>query len=159
MIVKSGADCYQFGPFLLDPTEHVLLRADQPVRIPRKDFELLVALVQRPGSLVRKEALLQLLWPDAIVEEGNLTKHLSTLRRTLADSEDFRFIETVPGIGVRFVAPVAVVTGEAREVSSTPKPLTGSPGRPTPARRRRDFLAWTVAGIAVLVAGGLAVRL
>ena len=93
---------WRFGPFLLIPSEHTLLRDGTPIRLARKDFDLLVALVSRAGQLVRKEELLQLLWPDAFVEEGNLTKHVSIVRKALGESGDAdRLIETVPKVGWR----------------------------------------------------------
>jgi DNA-binding winged helix-turn-helix (wHTH) protein/TolB-like protein len=112
MIMKSGGTHFRFGPFVLIPSEHALQRDARPVRLARKDFDLLVVLVERAGSLVRKEELQERLWPDAVVEEGNLTKHVSTLRKALGDSEGAgRFIETVPRVGFRFVAPVEQVDG------------------------------------------------
>ncbi len=98
---------WQFGPFALIPAEHTLLRHGKPVRLARKDFDLLVVLVQRAGLLVRKEELVERLWANAFVEEGNLAKHVSTLRKALGDVGDAeRLIETVPKVGFRFVAAV-----------------------------------------------------
>ena len=105
--MNSGSARYMFGPFVLIPSEHTLLRGAEPVRLARMDFELLSMLVERAGHLVRKEELLQRLWPDSIVEEGNLAKHVSILRKALGDREEAgRMIETVPRVGFRFVAPV-----------------------------------------------------
>ena len=62
---------------------------------------------------MRKEELLQRLWPDAFVEEGNLTKHVSILRKALGDMGDSgRIIETVPRVGVRFVATIVPIEPE-----------------------------------------------
>ena len=97
------SDQWRFGSFLLTPAEHTLLRNGEAIRLARKDFELLVALVERAGQLVRKEELLQLLWPDAFVEESNLTKHVSNLRKALGDIGDAdRLIEST---GRRWRAP------------------------------------------------------
>ncbi len=64
---------YDFGPFRLDPAERRLLRHDQPVALTPKCFDLLVMLVENNGHLLRKEELLQRLWPDQFVEEANLS--------------------------------------------------------------------------------------
>jgi DNA-binding winged helix-turn-helix (wHTH) protein/TolB-like protein/Tfp pilus assembly protein PilF len=105
--MKSGGPRYRFGPFVLIPSEHVLFRGSAPVRLARKDFELLVILVEHAGHLLRKDELQQRLWGGTVVEEGNLTKHVSTLRKALGDLDGAgRFIETVPRVGFRFAAPV-----------------------------------------------------
>jgi DNA-binding winged helix-turn-helix (wHTH) protein/TolB-like protein len=139
--MKSGA--WQFGLFLLQPSEHALLRDGVRVRLAGKDYELLVALVERAGQLVRKEELLQRLWPNAFVEEGNLTKHVSTLRKALGDVGDAgRIIETIPKVGFRFVLPVTSV--EERDPAL---PARGAMPR------------WQAAVAALLVLGGIAVAI
>ena len=62
---------YQFGPFRLDPAEHTLLRGDKVVALTPKAFQTLALLVRSSGHLVRKEELLESVWRDTIVEEGN----------------------------------------------------------------------------------------
>jgi serine/threonine-protein kinase len=133
--MKSGG--WRFGSFVLVPSEHELLCRGKPVRLPRKDFELLVTLVERHGQLVRKEELLQQLWPDAFVEDGNLTKHVSTLRKALDDNgQAGPAIETVPKVGFRFVLPVTPLEADQS------RPLT------VPAAPRR--LTITIVGLAAL---------
>jgi DNA-binding winged helix-turn-helix (wHTH) protein/TolB-like protein/tetratricopeptide (TPR) repeat protein len=108
--MKSAGARFVFGPFVLIPSEHTLLREGNPVHLARLDFELLALLVEHAGHLVRKEELLQRLWPDTVVEEGNLTKHVSTLRKALGDGAGgSRLIQTVAGVGIRFAAPVTRV--------------------------------------------------
>jgi len=112
---------YAFGVFRLDPAERTLLRDGQPVALTPKAFDLLTHLVERHGRLVQKQELLSAIWPDAVVEEGNLTYNISILRKSLGDGgEDGKFIETVPTRGYRFVAPVAEApsSGSRRVVSS-----------------------------------------
>src|SRR5687768_11785795 len=79
----SSRSCYVFGAFRLDPVDKVLLRDDQPVPLTPKAIDTLLALVARQGRLVTKDDLLQLVWPDAFVEENNLAQNISTLRRAL----------------------------------------------------------------------------
>jgi TolB-like protein/Tfp pilus assembly protein PilF len=97
---------YRFGPFSLDIGDHSLKRDGAPVSLTPKLFDLLAALVGNAGRLVDKDALLQQVWPDVAVEEGNLTKGIFTLRQILGQSEETRYIETVSKRGYRFVAPV-----------------------------------------------------
>jgi DNA-binding winged helix-turn-helix (wHTH) protein/TolB-like protein len=135
--MKSAA--WQFGPFLLEPSEHTLTRDGAPVRLAGKDYELLVALIERAGQLVRKEELLQRLWPNAFVEEGNLTKHVSMLRKALGDVGDAgRIIETIPKVGFRFVLPVTTVDQSGPVI----------PARPAMPR-------WYAAIAALLALGGI----
>jgi eukaryotic-like serine/threonine-protein kinase len=105
-----------FGPFRLDAGERLLLRGGQPVALTPKAFDLLVHLVERPGRLVEKQALMAALWPDAVVEEANLAYTVSALRKALGEGQDGeQFIQTVPTRGYRFVAPVAETGKDDRE--------------------------------------------
>ncbi|HEX8180689.1 MAG TPA: winged helix-turn-helix domain-containing protein, partial [Pyrinomonadaceae bacterium] len=100
---------YEFGSFRLDVHERQLRRADAPVQLTPKAFELLVALVARRGRLVTKEELFQEVWAGSYVEEGNLSQNIYTLRKVLGEGAgEQTFIETVPKQGYRFVAPVRV---------------------------------------------------
>src|SRR5713226_6205898 len=102
---------YEFGPFLLDPTEQVLLCRGQPVPLKPKVFSLLLILVQNTGHLLGKDELMTHLWPDSFVGESNLTVSIFALRRALGDGRNnTSYIETVPRRGYRFV-------GDAKEVS------------------------------------------
>jgi DNA-binding winged helix-turn-helix (wHTH) protein/pimeloyl-ACP methyl ester carboxylesterase len=99
---------YEFGDFQLDVRERRLLRGGQPVALTRKVLETLRVLLERSGRLVTKDELMQYIWPDTVVEENNLNQSISALRRALGeDTNGRRFIETVPGIGYRFVASVS----------------------------------------------------
>src|SRR6266851_6227546 len=98
---------YEFGPFRLDPTEHTLLRGDQVIALTPKAFETLAFLVRSSGHLVRKEELIERVWRDTIVEEGNLNVIIHTLRKALGDDpRESKYIETVAKCGYRFVADV-----------------------------------------------------
>lgn len=104
------AGLYQFGPFQLDPQEHRLLREGVEISLQLKAFEFLCLLVENAGRLMKKEELLARIWPDAVVEENNLNKHVSLLRKALGESATTQaYIETVPRVGYRFVAAVSVV--------------------------------------------------
>lgn len=104
----SARDFYEFGEFKIDTVERLLLRRGQPVPLTQKVFDLLLLLVQNSGHVVEKDRLMREVWPDAFVEEGNLTQNISVLRKLLRD-EGHQYIQTVPRRGYRFV-------GHLREV-------------------------------------------
>jgi len=100
----TAAHC-QFGPFHLDAAEHRLLRNGVEVPLQLKVFETLCLLVENAGRLIKKEDLLSQVWPDTAVEENNLNKNISILRKALGDHATGQsYIETVPRVGYRFVA-------------------------------------------------------
>jgi DNA-binding winged helix-turn-helix (wHTH) protein/TolB-like protein len=100
-------ESYVFGPFYLNPSERTLLRDGEPISVTPKAFEILTVLVRNSGHLVGKDKLMQEVWPDAFVEEANITQHVSMLRKALGEATDeHRYIETVPREGYRFIASV-----------------------------------------------------
>jgi TolB-like protein/DNA-binding winged helix-turn-helix (wHTH) protein len=100
---------YRFGEFLLDPRRRTLSHADSPVSLTPKAFDVLVFLVQNPHRLVSKEELLQAVWRDTFVEEGNLAQYISHLRKALGEnSEDARLIVTIARRGYQFAGDVVV---------------------------------------------------
>jgi DNA-binding winged helix-turn-helix (wHTH) protein/Flp pilus assembly protein TadD len=103
--MEPGITLYAFGPFLLDTRERRLLRDGEVVPLTLKAFDLLQILVENQGHLLQKDELLRRVWPDAIVEENNLTVTISALRKALGEGPtDRQYIETVPRRGYRFVA-------------------------------------------------------
>ncbi|MBI3949046.1 MAG: tetratricopeptide repeat protein [Acidobacteria bacterium] len=101
---------YEFGPFRLDPLKRVLLREGAPVPLPPKVFDTLLVLVENRGRVLDKDELMNTLWPDTIVEEGNLKVNISHLRKALGESAtSHQYIVTIPGRGYRFVAAVTEV--------------------------------------------------
>ncbi|MCC6451484.1 MAG: transcriptional regulator, partial [Acidobacteria bacterium] len=110
MSVDAGQD-FAFRSFRLREAERLLLRHDEPIPLTPKAFDVLVFLVKNAGHLVEKETLMRKVWPDSFVEEGNLTRTIYTLRRTLGEDDNGnKYIETVPTKGYRFVAPVEHVS-------------------------------------------------
>jgi len=106
---------YRFAGFTLEPAERRLSEAGKPIALTPKVFDTLVLLVERAGHVVSKDELMKLLWPRGYVDESNLTKHIWLIRRALGDGEqESRFIETVPKVGYRFVAPVATAEAPAQ---------------------------------------------
>jgi DNA-binding winged helix-turn-helix (wHTH) protein/TolB-like protein len=108
---------YEFGPFRLDAGERVLLRGGQPEPLSPKALEVLLMLVESSGHIVEKGDLMNRVWADSFVEEGNLKVTVSILRKALeADAGDRQFIETVPRRGYRFVANVKELASESAEL-------------------------------------------
>jgi len=108
---KENQQSYEFGPFLMDMDERLLMREGRVVPLSPKVFETLLALVKNSGRIVSKDELMQSLWPDTFVEESNLTQNISQIRRALGDgASETQYIETIPKRGYRFVAPVQRVT-------------------------------------------------
>jgi DNA-binding winged helix-turn-helix (wHTH) protein len=72
---------FRFGDFELDVAKRLLLREGTPLSLNSKTFDLLLALLDRRGEVLTKDELLETVWPDQFVEEGNLTVQISTLRK------------------------------------------------------------------------------
>ena len=102
---------YKFKAFCLNVPERQLSRDEIPVPLTPKAFDVLAVLVERSGSLVEKEELLRLVWEDAFVEEASVARIVHTIRKSLGEAEQNKFIETVPKKGYRFVAEVEKVNG------------------------------------------------
>ncbi|QSY98531.1 winged helix-turn-helix domain-containing protein (plasmid) [Rhizobium bangladeshense] len=101
---------FSFGPFVLIPERQLLLQGDAPVRIGGRALDILTTLVERPGELVNKRELITRVWPDVVVDDGNLKVNMAALRRALGDGAGTtQYIATVTGRGYRFIAPVEVV--------------------------------------------------
>jgi pimeloyl-ACP methyl ester carboxylesterase/DNA-binding winged helix-turn-helix (wHTH) protein len=81
----------------------------RPIPLPGKAFDTLCVLLERHGRLVSKQDLMNAVWPESVVEENNLDRNISTLRKALGDQTTGEpFIETVPRVGYRFIAPVNI---------------------------------------------------
>jgi DNA-binding winged helix-turn-helix (wHTH) protein len=99
-----------FGPFRLLPTQFLLLEGDRTVPLGSRALEILIVLLECPGTLVSRQKLMARVWPNVFVEPTNLRVHISALRRMLRDGRDGnRFIINIPRRGYSFVASVAVV--------------------------------------------------
>ena len=106
-VSKNNELSYQFDAFELDPVRRVLSRGGKAIALKPKIFETLLVLVRNSGRVMDKDELMQQVWPDTVVEEVNLAHNVSILRKTLGQqSDETRFIITVPGKGYGFVAEV-----------------------------------------------------
>ncbi len=119
---------YRFGQFVLDPAKRMLSRADVPVPLTPKAFDVLLFLARNPNRLVRKEELLQAVWGDTFVEEGNLTQYISHVRKALGDnSDDNRLIVTIARKGYQFTASVSVVEAAGIPGAGAVEAANGAP--------------------------------
>jgi adenylate cyclase len=112
---------YEFGLFRLEVKEHRLVREGRPIPLPGKAFDTLRILVERHGTLVSKRDLMNTVWPETTVEENNLDRNISTVRKALGEKATGRqYIETVPRVGYRFVARISAPPAEDVSDSSLP---------------------------------------
>src|SRR5689334_16464622 len=110
---------YSFGPFRLEVEERRLLREGQAIQLRGKIFDTLCVLVANRGRLMRKDELLETIWPNSAVEENSLDQNISHLRKALADGKNLKYIETVPRQGYRFVAEVAEQDRKSTRLNSS----------------------------------------
>lgn len=124
--MPASETAYHFGRFRVEPSQRRLLRNGEPVPLTGKAFDTLLTLLRNSGSLVTKQALLNAVWPDVVVDEANLTFTMSLLRKALGErGGSQRYIETVPKQGYRFRATVA----EAEQAAVSffpPRPTLGA---------------------------------
>jgi DNA-binding winged helix-turn-helix (wHTH) protein/TolB-like protein/Tfp pilus assembly protein PilF len=137
---------YEFDGFRIDASKRLLTKGnDEPLPLTPKVFDTLLYLVRHQGKVIEKDELMREIWTDTIVEENNLSKNISILRRTLGEKPgEGRFIATVPGHGFRFVPEVRAVSekvvapvsdfGEAENLKSEienqkPKTKSQNPSR------------------------------
>jgi DNA-binding winged helix-turn-helix (wHTH) protein/TolB-like protein len=95
---------FRLGPWIVEPASGTLRRNDEVVHLAPKVMDLLLILVRNQGEVVTKEQLMSSVWPDTFVAETALTRSVSELRHSLADSSGSPvFIETIPKRGYRLL--------------------------------------------------------
>jgi len=108
---------YDFGPFRVDAARRLLLLRGEPVPLTPKAFDILLVLIQNRERVVEKDELMKLVWPDTSVEENNLTRNISTLRKALEEGpNEHRFIVTIPGRGYQFAGDMPEEMGRTTAV-------------------------------------------
>ena len=144
---------YEFGEFRFDAERRVLSRNGENLALPPKATEVLAILLEEHGNLVERDHLLNAVWQDTFVEDGNINNAISTLRKTLGDSG---MIETVPRRGYRFTSEVLKVGEEEveefvleRRTTTQTTVTTASPLELQPAKK--SYLPWAVTAGALLV--------
>lgn len=147
-----------FGPFRVDPIRRQLLRGGHVVELKAKPFDALLVLLAHRGRDLRRQELLREVWPDAIVEENNLSQCISAVRKALGEGpRDHQYVVTVPGLGYRFVAPVVEVAHDSEPKSES---VEVEPNRSVANRLGRGWRAMSMLGVlastVVLLAGLIA---
>jgi DNA-binding winged helix-turn-helix (wHTH) protein len=133
------AELWRFGPFTVDEDRQRVSCGGQPVELTPKSYKTLLHLVRNPGCLVTRRELIETVWPDTVVEEGNLHWTVSAVRKALAAHDPGGvYIATARGQGYRFVRPV--------EPGRTA--VTRAAG--LPPRRTRPWRLGLLAGVLIL---------
>ena len=121
----------RFGEFVLNRTKFQLTRGDAVVSLTPKALDLLCTLIDNRDRVMGKDELIDSVWKDAFVEQGNLPYTIRLIRKALGDDAGTpRYIESVPKRGYRFVAKCV----ETMDVSSD-RPLTFPPQKQKLERR------------------------
>jgi pimeloyl-ACP methyl ester carboxylesterase/DNA-binding winged helix-turn-helix (wHTH) protein len=150
--VPTDAGCglimakYFFSNYFLDVDERRLLRDNEELRLRGKLFDTLRVLVENAGKLVRKDAFMESVWPDSVVEDNNLDYCISQLRKLFHPE---KYIETVPRHGYRFVARVRnIVSASSRTAQAGGQPIIPLPRQDVRFSVTEDGvrLAWASTG-------------
>jgi Tol biopolymer transport system component/DNA-binding winged helix-turn-helix (wHTH) protein len=156
--VSLPGSILQFGDFELDCGRFELLRKGQFVRVERKPMELLVLLAAREGAIVTRAEIAERLWSSEVFvdTEHGINTAVGKLRHALRDDPDRpRFIQTVTGMGYRFVAPVSLVAPISPAAPALPPEDTHHLGLAAGSPRRRKALVWYLGlGACIVVALG-----
>lgn len=105
---SSSRRLYRFGEFRVDVKNRLVLRGSEAVPLTPKAFDLLVLFIESDGTLLEKGELIERLWGSTVVEESNLARNVSFLRKALGEHPKApEYIVTVAGHGYRFVADVS----------------------------------------------------
>lgn len=148
----------RFGVFEVDFSSRELRKSGIRIRLQDQPFEVLEALLEKPGEVVSREELIRRIWgadPPADVN-ASLNKAVNKLRNALGDSTDTpRFVETLVKRGYRFLAPVEVVEPQipapVEEMERLEPAPVAKPPQP-PKRRRRLIAVGVLAGAAAVLA-------
>ncbi len=152
---------FEFGEFRFDAEKKVLRHRDENVALPPKATDVLYHLIREHGELVERDRLVELVWHDTVVEEGNLNNAVSSLRKVLGSDG---IIQTVPRRGYRFTADVREMpngdelTIERRTVSHTRIEAIESSlpdALPSPDRTRKLVYATIAAVVLAATAGAV----
>ena len=145
----SARPIVHFGPFRADLSDGSLSKGLEEVRLPPRALALLLYLVERPGRVVSKDALIDAVWKDAHVSETSLTEAIGIIRQTLGDSaQQPQYIQTVHRRGYRFVATVSTAPDTTTPIQKKLEPAATIEVQPEPDPVRagipRSPIVWAV---------------
>lgn len=153
---------YEFGNFVLDPSEKTLLANGSPVHLALKEIETLLVLVEHNDHALSKDEMISAIWPDSFVEEGNLAKQISRLRKVL-NQNGHQYIETLPKRGYRFSAgdlrrvakkfgqPAVIEKRTIKRIGIEVEREPESGGRELPPAKPPRFRSMVIAGILLIL--------
>src|SRR5271168_3644451 len=119
--IASKSLVFRFADVTVREREFAIVKAGQFQQVEPKAFRLLLILIRNPNKLIAKEELLNSVWGETAVTENSLARNIALLRRLLGDDpREPRFIETVSGIGYRFLYPVEVTEEPTQGLQGTP---------------------------------------
>src|ERR1700719_5043295 len=109
----------EFGRFSVLPHRRELLAEGRSLDLGGRAFDVLMALIEASGAVVSKDALMNRVWPNRVVEENSLQVQISTLRGAFAADRDL--IRTIAGRGYQFTGVVRTVPAgrHARAIAGT----------------------------------------
>ena len=152
-------DVFEFGPYRIDLEQRLLKKGNDVVPLAPKVLETLIVLVENGGRVLEKEYLVKRIWPDTFVEDGSLTRNISTLRKALGHGpDDENYIATVPKRGYRFSATITKVPEKVPETvavhGQADRWRSTFPARPEPNPRppHRRLSPWLIAAFTTLLA-------
>jgi TolB-like protein len=100
---------FKFYNLYINLSERTVFRNKEQVKVPAKEFDILSILIEKNGDIATKDEILERIWKDSFVEEGNIAVHISNLRKLLGDNKSEPIVETISGIGYRFVPRLSEV--------------------------------------------------
>ena len=109
---------YEFGPFCVDLTERQLLRGGTVVPLTPKVFDTLLVFLENRGRTLKKDELMQRLWPNTFVEESSLAQNVFQLRKALGKNDSEEYIATIQKRGYHFIPEVREVNGAETRLES-----------------------------------------
>lgn len=153
---------YAFDNIEVDPANRIVLRDGETVQVTGKVFDVLLAFAENPGCLLSKDELIDRVWNGDFVEEGNLARNVSTLRKALRDeAKPYKFIVTVPARGYRFVAEVSKTNGNGAvkfaDASDLDVPTDSAKSAAPPKHFSRKWL-WAIPLAVVLITAAFIIK-
>ncbi|CAN5454727.1 winged helix-turn-helix domain-containing tetratricopeptide repeat protein [soil metagenome] len=117
---KNNKKIYQFGDYVLNARNRNFSNRAESIKLSSRAFDILAFLIEKHGEIVSKDEILETVWNDSFVEEGNLPVHISALRKIFSEQTEngTKFIKTISGRGYSFVAPV-------KEIEKSPSFFNG----------------------------------
>jgi DNA-binding winged helix-turn-helix (wHTH) protein len=154
----------RFGPFQIDQQREEVTQNGSRIKLQGKVYQVLLALLEKPGEVVTREELRQHLWPaeTQVNYDANVNTTVNKLRQTLGDSSDKPlYVETIPRKGYCFVAQSEFSDHPATSHQPMTVSTTTSAGESLPRNaltgegKRVDSSFWVTLGMIGLVLGGM----